>query len=287
MLADKAIAIDFFDNYLSQEVKKNINLSTLKETTETAINRNLKEHRNDLVFSCKTKDNEEAYIYLLIEHQSTPDRFMPARMLRYKMEILGKHMDGTKKPKKLPNIEGVVLYNGKKPYPYSTDFASCCQNSPLAAKSITYDFRLVDLASLSEQDILKHKTRSTAFELLLKASHHKDLVRKMENYMARYPEIFLYLSLDLVKGMITYIALTTEGNKQDFKHMEAQVTKLYGPSKAKKIFTIADSFRQEGRQEGKKERNVEIAKNLLKEGVDLSLVSKATGLSQSQLKALA
>ena len=37
-------------------------------------------------------EGHEAYIYLLLEHQSTPDRLMPFRMLKYICNIIDQHL---------------------------------------------------------------------------------------------------------------------------------------------------------------------------------------------------
>jgi predicted transposase/invertase (TIGR01784 family) len=47
-----------------------------------------------------------------------------------------------------------------------------------------------------------------------------------------------------------------------------------------------DYVRDEGKAEGEAKRNIEIAKNLLSEGLDVKLVSKTTGLSESAVKDL-
>ena len=44
--------------------------------------------------------------------------------------------------------------------------------------------------------------------------------------------------------------------------------------------------KKEGKIEGKKEEKIEIAKNLLKENVDLNIISKTTGLSLEELEKL-
>ena len=44
--------------------------------------------------------------------------------------------------------------------------------------------------------------------------------------------------------------------------------------------------KQEGKQEGRQERNIEIAKNLLREGMEMALVIKTTGLSKSKIEEL-
>ncbi len=42
----------------------------------------------------------------------------------------------------------------------------------------------------------------------------------------------------------------------------------------------------EGRTEGKSERNIEIAKNLLKNKVDISIIASSTGLSEEEINSL-
>ena len=103
-LEDKKVAIDLLKKHLPAKALENLELSTLKASSETFVSDKSKKYHNDIVFHCKTKEDKDAYIYLLIEHQSTPDPFMPVRMLRYKLNVLAKYLDAKKQPEKLPNI---------------------------------------------------------------------------------------------------------------------------------------------------------------------------------------
>ena len=47
-----------------------------------------------------------------------------------------------------------------------------------------------------------------------------------------------------------------------------------------------NTFKEIGRREGVEERNIEIARNLLKENVDMEIISKATGLALEEIKKL-
>ena len=47
-----------------------------------------------------------------------------------------------------------------------------------------------------------------------------------------------------------------------------------------------NTFKQIGRREGIEKRNVEIAMNLLKENIDIEVISKTTGLSIEEIKNL-
>ena len=47
-----------------------------------------------------------------------------------------------------------------------------------------------------------------------------------------------------------------------------------------------NTFKEIGRREGINERNIEIVKNLLKEKVDVKIISKSTGLSLEEIEKL-
>ena len=47
-----------------------------------------------------------------------------------------------------------------------------------------------------------------------------------------------------------------------------------------------NTFKEIGRREGIEKRNVEIAMNLLKENIDIEVISKTTGLSIEEIKNL-
>ncbi len=47
-----------------------------------------------------------------------------------------------------------------------------------------------------------------------------------------------------------------------------------------------NTFKEIGRREGIKERNIEITMNLLKENIDIEVISKITGLSIEEIKSL-
>lgn len=53
------------------------------------------------------------------------------------------------------------------------------------------------------------------------------------------------------------------------------------------LMTIASSLKQEGIQEGKKQASIEIARQMLKEGMDRQSVMKFTNITEKELSQLA
>ncbi|MBN0683754.1 Rpn family recombination-promoting nuclease/putative transposase, partial [Pseudomonas aeruginosa] len=71
----------------------------------------------DILYSLKTTAGD-GYIYALIEHQSTPDRHMAFRLMRYAIAAMQRHLDAGHD--RLPLVIPVLFYHGLvSPYPFS------------------------------------------------------------------------------------------------------------------------------------------------------------------------
>ncbi len=65
-------------------------------------------------------DEDDAYLYFLVEHQSTPDALMAHRMLAYQIHIRDRHLahhGGTEVPVVIP----IVIYQGHDPWNIATE----------------------------------------------------------------------------------------------------------------------------------------------------------------------
>lgn len=69
---------------------------------------------------------------------------------------------------------------------------------------------------------------------------------------------------------------------------DSDVISAYEKEKIEKYaFDVALKEKEaKGKKEGKKERNIEIAKKSLEENIDINLISKITGLSLEEIKNL-
>ena len=72
---------------------------------------NLRQYFSDVLYSLKTTAGD-AYVHVLIEHQSSPDRHMAFRLLRYAVAAMQRHLEAGHK--KLPLVIPVLFYTGKR-----------------------------------------------------------------------------------------------------------------------------------------------------------------------------
>src|SRR3990167_3710668 len=99
-------------------------------------------------------EGHEAYLYLVVDHQSRPDELMPFRILKYVCNIIDQHINNTGS-KRIPLILPLVVYHGKQPWLYSTDINDLVDApKKLVETHFLKPFMLVDL-NLIDDAVLK------------------------------------------------------------------------------------------------------------------------------------
>ncbi|MBK8252413.1 MAG: Rpn family recombination-promoting nuclease/putative transposase [Polyangiaceae bacterium] len=100
---------------LPKEVSTHVDWSTLTLVPGAFVDEALQANYSDLLYSVKFQ-GKEGFIYVLWEHQSSPDRFLIFRELKYVVRFLDNwlvdHPDATH----LPIVIPIVLAHGRRPW---------------------------------------------------------------------------------------------------------------------------------------------------------------------------
>ncbi|HGJ5883760.1 Rpn family recombination-promoting nuclease/putative transposase [Arsenophonus sp.] len=297
-LSEKETAKDFFDIWLPDQIKALCDLESLKVESGSFIDANMKNYQSDIIYSVNTKKGN-GYIYVLIEHQSTPDKLIAWRLMRYSLGAMQKHLEQGNK--QLPLVFPILFYCGEQsPHPYSTHWLDCFEDRKLAESIYTNPFKLADVTTLDDGEIMQHK-RIALLELLQKHIRRRDMTELLDSIVKLLS--YNYYTDNQVITLFNY--LIQEGNAQ--KPMEF-ITEIAKQSEKHEgaLMTIAQALRQEGRQEGlqkgklegiqeglikgvekgRQQERIELAKQFLANGVDRHTVKISTGLSNDQLDQL-
>ncbi len=108
--ADIETARGFLQHYLPEEVKKQIDLTTLETTQGSYVDRELKESHTDLLLRADIA-GRKGYVYLLIEHKSYSHKSVILQLLKYMVKIWEKELE---EKKKLSVIIPIVVYHGEE-----------------------------------------------------------------------------------------------------------------------------------------------------------------------------
>ncbi|MBW5879332.1 Rpn family recombination-promoting nuclease/putative transposase, partial [Yersinia enterocolitica] len=171
-LTQPDIARDFMELHLPAELRAICDLNTLKLESGSFVEDDLRQYFSDVLYSVKTTEGE-GYVHVLIEHQSSPDKHMAFRLIRYAVAAMQRHLDAGHK--KLPLVIPVLFYVGKRsPYPYSTRWLDEFDAPELAHKLYSGAFPLVDVTVIPDDDIMEHRSMA-ALTLLQKHIHQRDI----------------------------------------------------------------------------------------------------------------
>lgn len=294
-LTQPDIARDFMQLHLPAELRAICDLSTLKLESGSFVEDDLRQYFSDVLYSLKTSAGD-GYIHVLIEHQSTPDRHMAFRLIRYAVAAMQRHLEAGHK--KLPLVIPVLFYTGRRsPYPYSTRWLDEFDDPSLAERLYGSAFPLVDVTVIPDDEIMTHRSMA-ALTLLQKHIHQRDIATLTD----RLATLLMadYLSSPQVTALIHY--LLQAGESADYEAFVRELAQRV-PQHGDALMTIAQQLEQKGiekgraegielgeqrgiekgRTEGEREATLKIARTMLKSGLDRNTIMKMTGLSADDL----
>ncbi|MBD8197045.1 Rpn family recombination-promoting nuclease/putative transposase [Pantoea agglomerans] len=286
-LSQPDIARDFMELHLPAELRAICDLSTLKLESGSFVEDDLRQYFSDILYSLKTS-NGDGYIHVLVEHQSTPDRHMAFRLMRYAVAAMHRHLEAGHK--QLPLVIPVLFYTGKRsPYPYSTRWLDEFEDPSLAENLYGSTFPLVDVTVIPDEEIMGHRSMA-ALTLLQKHIHQRDIATLTDRLATLL--IADYLSSPQVTALIHYLLQAGESaDSEAFVRELAQRVPQHGDA----LMTIAQQLEQKGIEKGiqlgeqrgiekgRNEGKLEVARTMLQNGIDRNTVMKMTGLSEDEL----
>ncbi len=167
-------AAGFLAHFLPPGLLSPLRLSKLTPLPGTFVDDDLTDHHTDLLFSVPGKHGPETLVYILFEHKSTPDRRTPLQLYRYMERVWNAHLK-RKKSLPLPSILPVLVYQGRKPWPWPTQFEDLVQPAPGYERFVPkFSFHLVDL-SLADDASLPSDPMLGVGILIMKHVRHPDL----------------------------------------------------------------------------------------------------------------
>ncbi|MBW1214565.1 Rpn family recombination-promoting nuclease/putative transposase [Pantoea allii] len=291
-LTQPEIARDFMELHLPAELRAVCDLSTLKLESGSFVEDDLRQYFSDVLYSLKTTHGDDGYVHVLIEHQSSPDKHMAFRLLRYAVAAMQRHLEAGHKT--LPLVIPVLFYTGKRsPYPYSTRWLDEFTDPALASRLYGEAFPLVDVTIIPDEEIAEHRSMA-ALTLLQKHIHQRDLAELVDKLV---PVLLAgYLSSSQVISLIHYIVQA--GETADAEALVRELAHRV-PQHGDALMTIAQQLeqkgiekgmekgiqlgREEGRCEGEREATLKIARTMLQSGLDRETVMKMTGLNEDDL----
>ncbi|HGY1166860.1 TPA: Rpn family recombination-promoting nuclease/putative transposase [Citrobacter braakii] len=288
-------ARDFIEIHLPSRLRTLCDLTTLELKPASFIEENLRAYYSDVLWSMKTSEGD-GYIYVVIEHQSSPDTHMAFRLMRYAIAAMQSHLDAGHDT--LPLVVPMLFYHGiDTPYPFSLCWLDGFDNPALAHQLYLSAFPLVDITVVPDDDIMQHR-RVALLELMQKHIRRRDLMGLADKVASllttgttndsQLKALFNYLLIrhghkPRFSRFMRKLAQQVPGYKESTMNM---VEKIRRAGQRKGLREGMQRGLEKGLAEGRREEALRIAGSMLEDGLPRELIVRITGLSEDDVKSL-
>ena len=317
LFSDKRIFRQLIETFVTEKWVKDIDFDSCEQLDKTFIADHYKETQSDIIYRVKLQ-GRELYIIILLEFQSTVDRFMSLRFLNYISNFLMDYLQTQKNPKNLPAVFPLLLYNGDKKWTAPVAIETLIEGNELLGK---YGIRF-QYFKLAENEFDKEKLLkiSNLISTLFLAEAHYDIEELEEQFLLLFEKeedkksisLLLNWFLNLHEhGRITSAAY--DKLERVYKDKEEVKEMLITAIKKEKKAIFEDGLQQglqkglqkglqeglekglqkglqkgieTGKQKGQREKSIDVARRMLAFGQDIELIHKVTGLPVAEIEAL-
>ena len=282
----KEVACEFLEMHLPEDIKKNLDFSSIITCPNTFVDEDLKLLQSDILFKA-TISGEEAYLYVLAEHQSQPDKLMPFRLVQYMTKIWDFHIKqtGDASPLPLPAILPLIFFTGKGKYTAAHTIWDLCGNQAELMKRIwEAPFQVINVNTISDEVLTSHKWSGT-LEFIMRHRFRQHLNADLKKISININYLLQEKNRKLVVELLTYIVDMDEEHRT-IQELINVIHDQVPPNVENEIMSLAEILKEEGRLEGELKGKLEMAQAMLDEGSDIAFVVKVTKLPLDTIKKL-
>ncbi|MDA1012980.1 MAG: Rpn family recombination-promoting nuclease/putative transposase [Planctomycetota bacterium] len=264
----------------------------------------------DLLWRIPNTSGDDAYVLVLWEHQSRPDKWIALRLLRYQVNVWMKLLQEDESPakNKLPVICCVVLYQGTEPWNSDGWFHEIVStgsepDDSSAAKSSTRDtadesvsdlnrmvpdfqFNLVRLVTIPDDDLPSHPLARLGLTLMRAAVEHT----LVEWCRAEARSIKLLLERDdgqyVIRIVLSYVMNAARSESETNKAARA-IRSAVGPEGEKHVMNGLEILEKRGEKRGRFNNSIEVVRNLLDAKVSVEDIARMAKFDRAFVQSIA
>ena len=262
VFSDPAQAALVFQAVLPPALLGQLDLSAAELQDSLFTDDELKERRADLLFRVPFRDGGEVYVLTLLEHQSSVDPTMAARMLVYAGRAIDRILQRDRTPSAIPAVIPVVVYHGAEPWGAPTVLTDLYQlpgEAGAAFAGIVPTLRLLidDLSQVADENLRQRPGPVLGRCALIVMRHAQDLLTAEDP--ARVLRSLAHSLRDLLQqvrdrtGRTVVFRYILEITELELAEGERILVEAMPEPVKEDVVTMADQLRAQGRQEGRLE----------------------------------
>ncbi len=188
-MINRKVAKEFFEYHLPLEVRAYLDLNTLEFQPGVYVNKALEGSASDVLYKVNyLKKPGSAYLYVLVEHQSSVEHMMSFRLWQYIFsiwhELVKKNVkESQNKSYRLPLVIPLVFFNGPEKYNGVRDIRDLiAAPKELIESFFLQPFHLIDLHEISDKE-LRERQWSGLMEQSMKYVRAKEISHYIQSIL--------------------------------------------------------------------------------------------------------
>ena len=305
------ISLPTLKRWIPAHIQKDMDLEQVRYESETLVGERLGRKVVDVLFSVPYK-GRKSFIYILIEHQSTVEKWMALRLILYVLSILEDLVHKSKgKLEALPVVFPMVYYNGEAEYHGCLNLCELSEDPEVFKEILTQDMTLINTHQVDEES-LKVNAWFFVFHMLMKNvwdDEIRSVLLDLIPYMLQIEQEAT--GVDFIVKSLNYVMASARNCDIEVVQEVAEQLQRAGGD----LMTVVEQLLKKGREQGIEqglekgleqgleqglekgleqgleqgiEQGIEMsAKSMIKAGLDLTFIARCLGLPVDRVRRLA
>ncbi|MDR1953502.1 MAG: Rpn family recombination-promoting nuclease/putative transposase [Clostridiales Family XIII bacterium] len=312
ILNDHGLFTEFLRDFIRIDALNGVEASDIEDVSERFLPLFDENRDSDTVKKIHLKEGYPLFVITIVEHESKVDFRSSYKMLKYITLILDTYEKEANKEKpgitstknfRYPPVLPIIFYDGKGQWTAERNFLNRTELNDVFAKYIPkFEYELVSLNEYSEEDLAKFGD-TLSLVMLIDKIHDARGLRALGKLPSDY---FEKLALNIPPHLNKLIAdvIATLLRRVNVPNDEiVEVTDKIYERRVNKMFDWIEGYDVQetrrvarlegertgifkGKREGKRERSLEIARNLKNKGMSVTEIVDITGLSAAEIESL-
>ena len=285
VFSDPVEAAGFLRAYLPESLGRGLRWSTLRLQPGRYVDEELRGSESDLLFAVEHEASPRPVsLYLLFEHQSSPDRWLRLRLLKYCCRIWERDRCERPQERELRPVVPLVFYQGARQWRHAAEFSELFPASARQWRWLPrFEHLLLDQSRMTPEEV-RGELRGRVAQLAMMAaagSHGHEALERMAELLARLPG----QGVDALSLFVVYV-LDAHEEDEEAVRVFRQALRRHVHGAGGDLMSYAEKLREEGRQKGRQEGQLGTIESLLRVGVEWPAIEAATGLDREAFRAL-
>jgi len=284
LFTNPRIVEDLLVAFVKEEFIQGIDFSSIKKLNASFVSEKFRNRESDVIYELKS-NGRSAYFYLLIEFQSTVDRFMALRMASYVFQFHQEIQETTKSDRLIP-VFPVLLYNGKERWNAPETFRELLAKSDIPTKFLP-QFRYYPIAinRIPKRNLVKIRNAAAAV-FYVENSTPEQILSNHDELIGILKHVFRSEGVQIVNSIVQWICRTRNVRRKSIKNYSdlMEVKDMWEEAVRRHEEKILERGIEKGIERGVEKNEMDVITRLVDLGMDDTFISKATGMTLTKVR---